>query len=728
MADDRPGGPTNEDINNAQRLKDIFVEMNDTLKSINVLMGRQIKEAVEGLDEDSQKIAKNLGRELAAELKKSTVQTEKLKNNSSDLSKGLKTAASIESQIASVKARQQRIDDLMVELSLAQNGLTADQQKLQSDIAVQLNKQLEILTNQLTTAQKMQSVMQGYASFLKGISNIPFLGGFLSSLINSNKILKEMEKAAMQGAGKLKTLGVGIAATFKSLGQGIIIGLLTKGFKFLIDSVIQLDQKVFNLANSLGVAVDQATELQNKFVQIANSSTNAGLAAKDLGKTYVEMSNSLGFLVSSNREFVETATLIQKRIGASAEGMAALATQAAISGQTLMQSYGTLNATRQIEGARNKLALTNKQIIEGIAKTSSVVTINLRNSVAALAEGIIRATKLGTTLDQVNKQGESLLDFESSISKEFEAQILTGRNINLTRARELALLGDTRGLMEELNRQQVTYDQFQNQNVIARRAEAEALGLSVEELSKILLQRKQAELLGAAEGQSLTDRYNQLVKAGATEAQIITMLGDKQAAIDLARASRQERFQNAIEKLRDTLGSILEGPLGGLIDKFANFVSDGRKMAALAEKLKGIFEGIGNVLGRLPGLLSGALEITKVLTSLAIARAVASAFAAAGPLGLAAGAAAGLYAYNFLSDIANLPAKGAPTIPAGNETAMTAPISPATALVQQNRAVTEEAKAKPPVFNFKVNTMVGTDNWSRQSRTSIQQDFGSTIS
>lgn len=727
MADDRPGGPSDKDLNNAQRLKEIFVEMNDTLKSINVLMGRQIKEAVEGLDEDSQKIAKNLGRELAAELKKSTVQTEKLKNNSSDLAKGLKSVASIEGQIASVKARQQRIDDLMVELSLAQNGLTADQEKLQSDITIQLNKQLEILSKQLITAQKMQGVMQGYGNFLKGISKIPFFGGLLSSLIDSNKILKSMEKAAMQGAGKWKTLGVGISETFKSLGQGIIIGLLTKGFKFLIDSVIQFNQKIFDLANSLGVAVDQATELQNKFVQIANASANAGLSAKDLSKTYVEMTNSLGFLVSSNKEFVETATLIQKRIGASAEGMAAFATQAAISGQTLMQAYGTLNATRQIEGARNKLALTNKQLIEGIAKTSSTVTINLRNSVAALAEGIIRATKLGTTLDQVNKQGESLLDFESSISKEFEAQILTGRNINLTRARELALLGDTRGLMEELNRQQVTYDQFQNENVIARRAEAEALGLTVEELSKILLQRKQANLLGAAEGQSLTERYNELVKAGATEAQIISMLGDKQAAADLARASRQENFQKAIEKLKDTLGSILEGPLKDIIDRFAAFVNDSKKMAALGEKLKGIFEGIGSVLGRLPGLLAGALEITKVLTSLSIARAVASAFAAAGPLGLAAGAAAGLYAYNFLSDIANIPTKGAPTIPAGNETAMTAPVSPATALAQQSRAATEETQAKPPVFNFKVNTMVGTDNWSRQSRTSIQQDFGSTI-
>ena len=34
------------------------------------------------------------------------------------------------------------------------------------------------------------------------------------------------------------------------------------------------------------------------------------------------------------------------------------------------------------------------------------------------------------------------LDFENSIAKEMEAQILTGKSINLNRARELAFAGD----------------------------------------------------------------------------------------------------------------------------------------------------------------------------------------------------------------------------------------------------------------------------------------------
>jgi hypothetical protein len=44
-------------------------------------------------------------------------------------------------------------------------------------------------------------------------------------------------------------------------------------------------------------------------------------------------------------------------------------------------------------------------------------------------------------------------------------------------------------------------------------------------------------------------------------------------------------------------------------------------------------------------------------------------------------------------------------------------------------ATTAPAAAQPaPVFKFKVDTYVGTQKWSEQTRTSVQQDSGMTIS
>ena len=62
--------------------------------------------------------------------------------------------------------------------------------------------------------------------------------------------------------------------------------------------------------------------------------------------------------------------------------------------------------------------------------------------------------------------GSKLLDFESSITSELEAEMLIGRNLNLERARAAALAGDQVTLMEELNSQMGSLEDFQDMNVI----------------------------------------------------------------------------------------------------------------------------------------------------------------------------------------------------------------------------------------------------------------------
>ena len=407
--------------------------------------------------------------------------------------------------------------------------------------------------------------------------------------------------------------------------------------------------------------------------------------------------------------------------------MAVLARQSALNGQTLEQTYTTLSASRVIEGVRNKLALTNKQILDGIAKTSAAIVINFKGSTEALANAVIRATKLGTTLNDINKQGESLLDFESSIQKEFEAQILTGRDINLTKARELALLGDTQGLMEELNRQQVTYDSFTKQNVIQRKAEADAIGLSVEELSKKLLAQKQATILGAEEGQSLQERYSDLMKTVEGQKQIKEQLTLQEQA-DLRRASLNEKFQAATERLKDTLGSILEGPVGKMVEAFASFVGDTKKMTALGNTLKGIFDFIGRTIERFPQILSAAVGIMKVLVSLSIARAVASvvgSLSAIPVVGVAAGFAAGAVAYNWLDGLTNGIGGGAPGITTPTEGGMTQPMNPFAQYQQPEKAVSESTRN--PVVNLNANIQVGTEGWGKQTLIALQQHHGTTL-
>ena len=80
---------------------------------------------------------------------------------------------------------------------------------------------------------------------------------------------------------------------------------------------------------------------------------------------------------------------------------------------------------------------------------------------------------------------DNLLDFETSLTKQFEAQVLTGKNINLEKARQLSLEGDIAGLTTEIQKTVGSLGEIQSMNVIERRAIAEAIGLSADDLLKV---------------------------------------------------------------------------------------------------------------------------------------------------------------------------------------------------------------------------------------------------
>jgi len=86
----------------------------------------------------------------------------------------------------------------------------------------------------------------------------------------------------------------------------------------------------------------------------------------------------------------------------------------------------------------------------------------------------------------VSATTESLLDFESSIEAQMEASVLLGRQLNFDRARQLALTGDQEGMMKEVLKQVGGEAEFNKMNVLQRRALAQSVGQSVENLSRLV--------------------------------------------------------------------------------------------------------------------------------------------------------------------------------------------------------------------------------------------------
>jgi len=124
-----PTGPSGEDISNAERLNEIFLEMKNTLRSISEEFSSTIRGNIEDLGDEAQRVAKSIQRDLNKEFQNSIKLTDQLRNNNSDLSKSLTSVAKIEQQIEAAKQRQLRIEDLTEEL--VREGVISQDEKNQ---------------------------------------------------------------------------------------------------------------------------------------------------------------------------------------------------------------------------------------------------------------------------------------------------------------------------------------------------------------------------------------------------------------------------------------------------------------------------------------------------------------------------------------------------------------------------------------------------------------------
>ena len=252
------------------------------------------------------------------------------------------------------------------------------------------------------------------------------------------------------------------------------------------------------------------------------------------------------------------------------------------------------------------------------------------------------------TLEQTAKISESLLNFESSIENELKAELLTGKQLNLERARAAALSEDQATVAEEIAKNIGTAADFAKMNVLQQKSLAESVGMTADELGETLRKREEA----LASGKSLAQ------------------VTEEEAAKSLERQAIQEKFNAAIEKLQSLIGGIVAGPLGTMLEiliqsvdyinaaviglgayyaisksiQITQGVITGLKAAQLASD-----RGMNAATFIRRGLLGKELSQTIAIAVAKIAGASAQTLGIAAGIALAAGAAAYTY-FNSMDD------------------------------------------------------------------------------
>jgi hypothetical protein len=257
--------------------------------------------------------------------------------------------------------------------------------------------------------------------------------------------------------------------------------------------------------------------------------------------------------------------------------------------------------------SQNKLVVDNNKVLREVNKASSSLKLSLGGSVEELGKAVVQAQKFGINLEQAESIASSMLDFESSIEAELSAELLTGKNINLEKARGLALEGKSAEAAAEILKQVGGTAEFSKMNVIQQEAMAKAVGLTREGLADSLIEREALAAMSAEEGDTALQAYEKLKASGKTEAEMVELLGEKTAE-QLKQQSAQDKFNTSIEKLKEIFVQVMDAvaPIFDVLASIAEIVLPAINFALIPVKL--VFEAIGSSVQYIKDMFTGNLE------------------------------------------------------------------------------------------------------------------------
>jgi hypothetical protein len=432
----------------------------------------------------------------------------------------------------------------------------------------------------------------------------------------------------------------------KSISSQIGFSLTLSGiFSAILQAAFKIDAQVVELSKSLGVSKKEAQEISSEFNSYAVSLGDGFTTLTKLTQAQSDLTKQIGVAVKYTNEEVGMFAKLTGLYGLTADEAGNLTRYSASHGKNIKEYTGSLLKASKLAQIETGTRFDQREILQDIAKLSSGILVKFQGNPKALAAAVVEAKKLGTNLETVDKIGESLLNFESSIENELKAELLTGKQINLEKARYAALTGNQLDLTREIASQVGTLNEYENMNVLAQKSLAEAFGLSRDEMSEMLLKQEAINKYGDKAAELNAQELEDLEKQGISI--------EEYQAKQLEQVEIQKQFNTLVENLQTTLGQLAGGPLMSLVSGFASLLNNALVLYPLVATISALM--VGKMLtGTIEFGKSLALAIPKMATlvGLSSAKAVAEITAAEAmtlglaTIGIVAGIAAAVAAMN----------------------------------------------------------------------------------
>jgi len=440
--------------------------------------------------------------------------------------KFLKESADLQQKLVSLLADEaaliEQIKDgkkSLVDLAKLEEG--------KEDLILKSKQNQNILSGVGTMASKQQN--RAMDSVLSSVNKIK---GITEKDVGLNKVKSSLMGKAELNMKSLSGLTGGLAPKalnfVKALRANPMI-MIASAVIGLMKMLISVNSEITEIGRGLGVSANEARDVRANFAAIQGASSNILNTTAEIAKAQGTLNAALGTSATMiSGKILDGMATLQNRMGLSAEAATSFAQSAMLSGKSVKEltvdAVGSALAVEKERGTRLD--------IKGILKETGTITGQIRaqlgGSVEAISAAVAKAKSLGMELKGVAAAGKQLLNFEQSISAELEAELLTGKQLNLEKARLAALTGDQNTLAEELSKNAGNFYEFSQLNTLQQDALAKAVGMEADQLSDILMKKENIA--------DLTERARRE--------------GKEELLDNLQKLSVQEQFNAAIEKLK----------------------------------------------------------------------------------------------------------------------------------------------------------------------------------
>lgn len=442
----------------------------------------------------------------------------------------------------------------------------------------------------LTSALKK---VVGFASSVTGTLNkaitVPLAGA--ANLLTGEDYGMGGGKANASGATSI--LG-GLSSMLKTIPfVGGLLGGLVDLFKTVADAVLGIEQANFRVGRALNISAKEADQMRAQFDKVAMSSNNIVVNSTRMLQSQVEISKQLGTNKQLSADILVNDVKLRDILGLEAESRQQIAEASIVTGRNATKLTQAVIGT---VGAFNKLVGTSfkfNDIVAEASKMSGVMGLTFTKYPEKLTKALMSVKTLGFELKQLDSTAESFLDFEGSISKEMEAQVLTGRDMNLTAAREAALNNDNAKLAQEITKNVGDANTYLKMNRIQQEAIAQSVGMSRDSLADVLKKQELYSKLGASDVETFNKKISLLEKQGKTQEQISAMIG-KDAYNTYTQVSTAEKLTEIMERIKKTFVDFIRN--SGLFEFLTNPEKINNFIKGMADKLASAISMIGEMI------------------------------------------------------------------------------------------------------------------------------------